>query len=133
MSHDLNRILGFEWDEWNLDKSYKKHGITQKEAEEVFLDLNLQVESDIEHSGKEERFIAIGRIVESKILFTVFTIRKAKIRVISARIANKKERNKYDTDYSRFPIYRSKKQETRNKKHFFYLASCLLPLHPPFN
>ena len=33
---DLNKLIGFEWDGGNIDKNYKKHGITAKEAETVF-------------------------------------------------------------------------------------------------
>ena len=92
---DLYSIKGFEWDKWNIDKSYKKHGITPNETEEVFLDEKVKIEKDIKHQGKEERYIAIGKTTEDKVLFVVFTIRKDKIRVISGRIANKKEKEVY--------------------------------------
>lgn len=92
---DLGKVQSFEWDKGNLDKSYAKHGITPNEAEEIFLDENLGVVKDIKHSQKEDRFIAIGKSFENKILFVVFTLRKNIIRIISARMANKKERRKY--------------------------------------
>lgn len=92
---NLNKIIGFEWDEWNIDKSYKKHGISPNEAEEVFLDERVKIEKDIKHQEQEERFIAIGKTTENKILFVVFTIRKDKIRIISGRPANKKEKEVY--------------------------------------
>lgn len=94
---DLKKIIEFEWDEGNLDKSYEKHGITPKEAEEVFLDENLSIQRDIRHQEIEERSIAIGATAEGTILFIVFTFRKNKVRVISARRANKKERKLYET------------------------------------
>ena len=93
---DLSKFKSFQWDKWNTDKSYEKHGITPKESEEIFLDEKLQVSKDLEHSQKEKRFIGIGRSFKKKILFAVFTIRKNRIRIISARIANKKERRKYN-------------------------------------
>ncbi|HSX19062.1 MAG TPA: BrnT family toxin [Candidatus Saccharimonadales bacterium] len=93
---DLGKIVGFEWDKWNLDKNYIKHGITPKEAEEVFLDENVLLIEDIKHSGAEERSIAIGMTVGDSLLFVVFTVRSNKIRIISARIANKKERRQYE-------------------------------------
>lgn len=92
----LNGIRRFEWDKGNIDKSYKKHGITPNESEEIFLDEGLQVAKDIRHSQKERRFIGIGKTSDKKILFAVFTLRKDKIRVVSARIANQKERRKYE-------------------------------------
>ena len=93
---DLSKITGFEWDKWNIDKSYHKHGITPNEAEEVFVDKEILLLKDIKHSQQEERFEVIGKIIKGDILFTAFTIRKDKIRIISARKANKKERRRYE-------------------------------------
>lgn len=93
---DLSKFKSFQWDKWNIDKSYEKHKITANESEEIFLDENLQVIKDVKHSQKEARFIAIGKTSENKILFAVFTLRKIKIRIISVRKANKKERSKYE-------------------------------------
>jgi len=92
---DLKKIVGFEWDEGNIDKSYKKHRITPNEAEEVFLDEDTLLLEDTKHSKQEERFEAIGKIIKGSILFLAFTLRKEKIRIISARTANKKERRLY--------------------------------------
>lgn len=93
---DLSKITGFEWDKGNLDKSYKKHGITHKEAEELFLDENVFLVEDIKHSQKEERFIAIGNTNQKGFLFSGFRVRNNKIRIVSARKANKKERRRYE-------------------------------------
>lgn len=94
---DLRNVKGFQWDKGNVDKSYQKHGITPNETEEVFLDKDLGIEKDIKHQEIEERFIAIGKTGVGRILFVVFTMRKNKIRIISARVANEKERRKYET------------------------------------
>ena len=93
---NLSRITGFEWDQGNIDKSYQKHDVTPKEAEESFLDENVFLQEDIKHSEKEERFIAISRTSKNKMLFSIFTIRNKKIRIISTRTANKKERRLYE-------------------------------------
>lgn len=93
---DLKKIIGFEWDKGNIDKSYQKHGTTPNEAEEVFLDEDILLLKDIKHSQGEERFKAIGKITKGNILFLAFTVRKNKIRIISARVANKKERRTYE-------------------------------------
>lgn len=93
---DLSKIKSFEWDKGNIDKSYQKHGITPNEAEEVFLDDDILLLKDIKHSKQEERFEAIGKITKGDILFLAFTIRGDKIRIISARKANKKERKQYE-------------------------------------
>lgn len=93
---DLKKITGFEWDHGNLDKSYQKHGITPKEAEEVFLDKDIMILEDEKHSETENRFSAIGKSIEETILFLSFTLRKHKIRIISVRKGNKKERRLYE-------------------------------------
>ncbi len=86
----------FQWDEGNIDKSYQKHGITPNEAEETFLDERLGVVRDIKHSQKEQRFVAIGKTFEGKVLFVIFTTRESEIRIIFARKANQKERRRYE-------------------------------------
>lgn len=92
----LPRTISFEWDEGNLDKSYKKHDITPKEAEEIFVSEELYVLPDIKHSQKEKRFIALGKSQGDKLLFAVFTIRKARVRIISVRRMHQKEIKKYE-------------------------------------
>ena len=91
-------VVEFEWDKGNLDKSYQKHGITPNEAEEVFLDEWVAIKPDITHSLKEKRFIAIGTSSTKEILFIIFTLRSNRVRIISARVANKKERSTYENE-----------------------------------
>ena len=91
----LDGYTSFEWDEGNIDKNYKKHGISSNEAEESFLDEKALILKDIRHSQKEKRYILIGKTEERKILFIVFTLRKKRTRIISVRKANRKEINKY--------------------------------------
>ena len=98
---DLRKLVGFEWDAGNVDKNYKKHGITVKEAETVFLDKDLQVEPDFRHQEREKRYIAIGHAQEQKVLFVIFTIRNTKVRIISARIASKKETGLYEKNVAK--------------------------------
>lgn len=93
---DLRDYTSFEWDRGNADKSYKKHGVSPSEAEESFLDEKALILKDIKHSKKEKRYILIGKTLEEKILFIVFTLRRKKIRIISVRKANRKEINKYE-------------------------------------
>lgn len=91
-----SKAVGFEWDKGNLDKNYLKHGITPKEAEEIFVNENSFVISDIKHSQVEERYIILGKSLGGKDLFVVFTVRENKIRVISARRMHKKEVVRYE-------------------------------------
>ncbi len=89
------RLKGFGWDKGNIDKSYQKHGITPNEAEETFLDEKAIILRDVRHSQKEKRYLLIVETIEEKLLFIVFVLRKKKLRIISARKANRKEKNKY--------------------------------------
>jgi len=80
----------FEWDKGNIEKN-KKHKVEDREAEEVFLDEGKVILKDKLHSQKEERFIVLGKKKKNRLLYLVFTKRKKKIRIISARNINKKE------------------------------------------
>ena len=86
----IDQPLEFDWDKGNIEKSLR-HQILDQETEEVFFDEQKKTFKDKLHSGKEERFRVVGKTKEGKLLFVVFTVRKGKIRIISARIINKKE------------------------------------------
>jgi len=88
----------FDWDKANQDKNYVKHRVTNTECEEVFIDSHKVILVDELHSQKEPRFILLGKTKKSRLLFIVFTVRGKKIRVISARDTDKKERRLYDQD-----------------------------------
>ena|SRR5438552_3698820 len=88
----------FEWDEGNLQKSFEKHNVNSQEAEEVFSNDPFVISEDVQHSTKrEQRFQALGKTKSNRKLFIVFTIRDARIRVISVRAMNKKEVVTYET------------------------------------
>ena len=84
--------VSFEWDKGNLDKNWNKHKVGYKEAEEVFTDEGLITYEDIKHSQKEVRLVALGKTNNGRKLYIVFTIRNKKVRIISARDQNLKER-----------------------------------------
>ena len=88
-------IFEFEWDQGNIGKN-KKHGVEDAESEEPFFDLEKVILKDRLHSGEEERFILLGKTKKEKILFVVFTRRASKIRIISSRGINRKERPLYE-------------------------------------
>lgn len=87
--------VSFEWDQGNKDKNWEKHQIHFKEIEEVFANKPLLTFPDIKHSSSEQRFLALGKTNTHKPLTVIFTIREQKVRVISARKQNQKERQKY--------------------------------------
>ena len=49
----FKNIEGFEWDKWNKEKSWLKHNINYKEAEEVFDDNYSYTSEDTKHSQYE--------------------------------------------------------------------------------
>lgn len=86
----------FEWDRGNTAKNHKKHRVTDQEAEEAFGDEKKKIFIDHIHSGKEERFRVVGQTKNNQLLFIVFTVRKERVRIISARDTNKKEVRLYE-------------------------------------
>ncbi len=83
----------FDWDAGNKDKNFIKHHVTNEECEEVFFDPHKRILNQALYEGdKETRYILVGFTRQKRALFVVFAIRKDKIRVISARDLNKKER-----------------------------------------
>jgi uncharacterized DUF497 family protein len=92
---DFSEMEGFEWDDGNISKNLK-HNVPHEECEEVFFDKDLKILSDTLHSDKEERFVALGKTQQERLLYLAFTVRINKIRVISARDINKKEKHLYE-------------------------------------
>ncbi|MBR3494087.1 MAG: BrnT family toxin [Clostridia bacterium] len=86
--------VSFEWDEKKEQINFAKHGIHFKTAAKVFLDPNKLIREDVEHS-EEQRYDVLGRV--EKILFVVCVFRKQNaIRLISARLATKAEKERYE-------------------------------------
>lgn len=88
----------FDWDTANSTKSLLKHGVTSKEVEEVFhlgnaVAIGLQVLPKV----SEERLAIVGPTDQKRLLTIVFTLRDGKVRPISSRLANKKEKRLYET------------------------------------
>ena len=92
---DLAKVEGFEWDPANTLKNWRRHKVAFQECEEVFLRAPV-ILPDTEHSITEPRFYAFGKTLAERRLTITFTLRKNKIRVISARPASRKERNIYE-------------------------------------
>jgi uncharacterized DUF497 family protein len=97
---DLARIVGFDWDHGNARKSAEKHGVSQLEAEQVFLDPRLRVMVDEKHGGAEKRFHAYGQDATGRKLQVSFTLRDddSLIRVISTRPMSSRERDIYEEE-----------------------------------
>ena len=93
---DVNYELGdykFVWDSDKAEINKQKHGVSFETAARVFLDENNLDDYDEFHSNFEDRNKIIGMV--GNILTVIYTERGDKTRIISARRANKKERNDY--------------------------------------
>lgn len=87
----------FEWDQGNRSKSRSKHGIEIEEAEAVFKSgLGLPLGIQISPKSLEQRLGIVGPGLGGRVLQVAFTLREGRVRVISARPANKKERSQYE-------------------------------------
>lgn len=96
----ISGLRGFEWDAGNWRKSELKHGVAVTEAQEVLLgDPLCQV--DVRHSDAEQRYVALGRTSEGRRLFVAFTIRRDRVRVISARPMSRRERVIYEAEVAK--------------------------------
>jgi uncharacterized protein len=88
--------MEFEWDEAKNRVNIEKHGISFEQASRIF-DGAVQtfVAARLEYG--EARFKSIGRIQEQLVVVVIHTDRRGRTRIISARRANRKERNDYQT------------------------------------
>ena len=86
--------LDFEWDDEKADSNIEKHGISFEEATEVFLDPYYKEVETRETSYGEVRYSVVGKI-DDDFFVVVFTYRKNRVRIISARKAHRNERRKY--------------------------------------
>ena len=88
------KSASFEWDEQKDIANFQKHGIHFKTAAKVFMDPYKLIREDEEHLS-EQRFDILGKV--GKILFVVCAFRRNNtVRLISARIATKPERERYE-------------------------------------
>ena len=82
-----------EWDDEKEKQNFKKHGIHFTTAAKVFLDPDKLIREDEEHP-QEQRYNILGKV--GKILFVVCAFKDENvIRMISARLATKPEKERY--------------------------------------
>ncbi len=85
--------MKFEWDEEKNQRNFEKHGLYFEYAQEIFNGPVLtQIDSRKDYG--EVREISLG-MIDDQILFVVHTQRSDRIRLISARKANRQERKTY--------------------------------------
>ena len=85
--------IEFEWNEEKYAVNIRKHGVKFEEAAEVFFD----PENRFDDASVEEEFreYVVGFSFSLNLLYTVFVERGERVRIISARQANKDEEKYY--------------------------------------
>jgi uncharacterized protein len=88
--------LEFEWDDEKAHSNIKKHRVSFEEAETAFVDPMALSMFDDEHSGNEDRNVLIGESDRRRLLIVSYTEREDRIRIVSARVANRREKKQYE-------------------------------------
>ena len=86
--------MEFEWDDDKDRGNRKKHGIGFDEAKHIF-DGSVLIRIDDREDYGEIREISMGTLSGHVVIVVVHTARAGKTRIISARKANRKERQVY--------------------------------------
>ncbi len=90
--------LEFEWDPKKAAANYAKHRVRFEEAATAFGDpLSITI-PDPAHSVGEARFILIGQTMIRRLVVVVHVERGTRLRLISARLATRRERQTYEED-----------------------------------
>lgn len=84
----------FEWDAEKAKRNLRMHGVSFPAASGVFLDPLRLEDADTREDYGEERYVTIG-FASQVLLVVVFTLREKRIRIISARKANRNEEKEY--------------------------------------
>lgn len=92
----------FEWDPAKAAGNRRKHGVGFELAATVFQDPLALSRSDDEHGETEERWITLGQANNGTLLVLVHTYQEideqnAAVRIISARVATKREQGDYES------------------------------------
>lgn len=92
--HERNDIR-FVWDRGKAEHNLRKHGVLFEVASEIFFDPLIRLLSS-KMIGGEERESAIGMTEGWRLMVVAYTFRQDAIRIISARLATTKERERYE-------------------------------------
>ena len=88
--------LVFEWDPEKAKDNLGKHLVSFEEAVTAFGDpLSITI-PDPEHSIGERRFVMVGRTHAGRTVVVAHTDQRGRIRIISARLATRRERKAYE-------------------------------------
>ena len=88
--------MDFEWDPDKATRNLRKHGVSFPEASTAFEDpLSITI-PDPDHSEDEARFVLLGMTFRGRLVVVVHTDRGDAVRLISARLATRRERSAHE-------------------------------------
>lgn len=87
-------VVECEWDGEKASANLRKHGVDFADAATVLHDeMAITIQDD---SGQEPRSVTVGASATGAVLVLVYTWRRDRVRLISARPATKRERGQYE-------------------------------------
>jgi uncharacterized protein len=86
----------FEWDAAKDEANRRKHGVSFREGISAFMDPLSVTIPDPDHSAEEERFLLLGENHRGQLLVVSHTDRQDRVRIISVREADRRERREYE-------------------------------------
>ncbi len=89
--------MRFQWDAAKAESNRKKHGVAFEEALTILYDSLAATFVDAHHSTGERRLITVGFSAAGRLLVVCHTEDAGSIRLISARLATKRERNRHES------------------------------------
>ena len=91
-------MLRFVWDRDKAAANLRKHGVDFEEAATAFGDpLSITI-PDPDHSIGEERWLLVGQSGAGRLLVVAHTERGDEIRLVTARLATRGERDNYEEE-----------------------------------
>jgi uncharacterized DUF497 family protein len=88
--------MEFEWDPDKAKRNLAKHHVAFADAATVFGDPLAITFYDPAHSDDEDRYLTFGYSTEGRLLVVSHTDRESRTRIISARVATRRERSIYE-------------------------------------
>ena len=90
--------MRFEWDPEKARSNLRKHKVSFEEAATALRDPMAATGCDPDHSVGEERFVTFGVSERRRFLVVAHTEENDILRIISARVASKRERKIYEEE-----------------------------------
>lgn len=84
------------WDPHKASANLRKHGVPFEEAATALEDQLSLTKPDPDHSTSENRFLTLGLSSRQRLILVAHTEDPDEIRIISARLPTRSERNAYE-------------------------------------